>query len=145
MSPMLAAGIANVMQAAYSTGLFVSSASFTAPVQIQGATGNSIGGTTPIAGLQNIACMDAPDHPGLAIVGSGQKRNPDYIEASRDRHVLLKAYFSQLDTGFDSGASLGYQVTITGPNGLTKLYQFLGGEGDSQFTQTRCNLRLVTI
>ena len=137
--------LAQVMPAALGTGLFVSLASFVKPIQTQGATGNSIGGYTPIAGLQNIPCMNAPERTGAAGNSSNEKRTPAYIEAERGRAVLLDAYFPTLDTGFTTGAGLGWQVSITDPGTPAQMYIFLGGEGDSQHTQTRCRLQLVTL
>ena len=145
MNQFIAAEIAQVMPIAYGIGLFVSSASFYAPVQTQGATGNSIGGITPIAGLQNIPCMNAPSRSGAAGISSQERRTVPFVEAERSRHVLLNAYFPQLDTGPTHGAGTGWQVIISDPGGNTNTYLFLGGEGDSQLTQTRCNLELVTL
>lgn len=145
MNQFLAAEIASVMQVAYGTGLFVSLASFVAPIQTQGATGNSVGGYTPIAGLQNIPCMNAPERPGPVGNASFETRAIPHIEAERGRELLLNNYFPTLDTGFAQGAGMGWQVSVTDPNGNTQFLQFLGGEGDSQSTQTRCRLLLVTV
>lgn len=145
MNQFLAIEISQVMPAAYGIGLFVSSASFVAPVQTQGATGNSIGGFTPIAGLQNIPCMNAPERPGPTGNASTETRAIPHIEAERGRELLLKAYFPQLDTGFNQGAGLGWEVQVTDQNGNMNMYDFMGGEGDSQQTQTRCKLILVTV
>ena len=145
MNQFLAIEIDQVMPVAYSTGLFVSSASFVAPVQIQGATGNSIGGYTPIEGLQNIPCMNAPERSGAAGSSSLETRAIPHIKAERARHVLLNGYFPTLDTGFEQGAGMGWECSITDQNGVTQMYDFLGAEGDSQHTQTRCKLLLVTV
>ena len=145
MNQFLAHEIAQVVPVAYGIGLFVSTASFLAPVQTQGATGNSVGGYTAISGLQNIQCMNAPSRTGAAGTSSMERRTTPFVEAERSRHVLLNGYFPQLDTGPTHGAGTGWQVNITDPGGNTNQYIFLGGEGDSQQTQTRCNLELVTL
>lgn len=137
--------IVQVMPLAYGLGTFVSSASFVQPNPVQGATGNTIGGYITLAGLQNIPCMNAPERTGSAGSSSDEKRSVENIQAKRGRHVLLNGYFPALDTGFESGAGLGYQVSITDQNGTASMYTFLGGEGDSQQTQTRCKLELVTV
>ena len=141
----LAIEISQVMPAAYAIGLFVSQASFVQPVQIQGATGNSIGGYTPIAGMQNIPAMNAPEATGLSGGSSNQKRAVDHIEADRQRHMLLKGYYPQLDTGFATGAGAGMQVQVLDPNGQTTLYDFLGGEGDSQAQMSRIRMKIVVL
>lgn len=141
----LAQEIAQVMPVAYGLGLFVSSASFVQPNPIQGATGNTVGGYLALAGLQNIPCMNAPERSGAAGSSSNEDRMVPRIQASRERHVLLNAYFPALDTGYTQGAGAGWQVSITDPGGVVNTYTFLGGEGDSQQTQTRCKLELVTV
>jgi hypothetical protein len=145
MNQFLAIEIDQVMPVAYGTGLFVSLASFSAPVQTQGATGNSIGGTTPITGLQNLPCMDAPERTGLVGNSSNEKRSTANIQAQRTRELLINGYYKQLDTGFATGAGMGWQVSVTGPNGTTNTYIFLGGEGDSQQISTRCKLQMVVL
>ncbi len=145
MNQFIAIEIAQVMPAAYGIGLFVSFASFVAPVQTQGATGNSIGGYIPIDGLQNIPCMNAPERPGMVGNSSTEVRTIQNIEADRERELLLNAYFPQLDTSFTQAASMGWEVVVTDPNGNTNTYDFLGAEGDSQSIQTRCRLKLVAL
>ena len=143
MNQGIAQEIVQVMPTAYGLGVFVSSASFVSPVQIQGATGNSVGGYNPIAGLQNIPCMNAPES-GMKV-SSDETRLLPHIEAERHRHVLLKGYYQQLDTGFSQGAGMGWEVTITDAAGNSQDYDFLGGEGDSQVQMTRIKVMLVTV
>ncbi len=126
--------LAQVMAAAIATGLFVSLASFTAPPTAQGPTGNPVGDYTPIAGLQDISCMDAPESLGRPSVDEAKKL--ENIEASRLRHVLLNACYPQLRTG----AELAWRCTVDGV-----LYDLLGAEQDSQSTQTRCKLYKVAL
>jgi hypothetical protein len=145
MNQSLSVELSQVMPFALATGLFTSTASFYAPVQTQGATGNSIGGTAAIAGLQNIPCMNAPRSSGPGAVSSQEKREVPYIQADRSRHVLLNAYYPQLDTNPTRGAAVGWQCVITDQNGVSNTYIFQGGEGDSQQTQSRVSLELVVI
>jgi hypothetical protein len=145
VNQFIANEIAQVMPTAYGLGIFVSFASFVAPVQTQGATGNSIGGYTAIAGLQNIPCMNAPERPGMVGNSSNEKRSVSNIQAERGRELLLNGYFQQLDTGYNQAAGLGWQVIVQDPDGIASTYQFFGGEGDSQQIQTRCRLMLVTL
>lgn len=133
------------MPLAFGAGLFVSFASFFQPNTEQGPTGNVTGDPTPIDGLQSIPCMNAPERAGTIGMSSDETRKNDYIEAMRTRHVLLNAYFPALDTGFATGAGNGWQASILDPGGVPATYIFLGGEGDSQQTQTRCRLQLVTV
>lgn len=136
--------IAGVMKAALATGLFVSSCTFVELSQIQGSTGNSIGGYVLVAGLpQNIPAMNAPLSVGR--LSSDQTQRFDRIESARQRHMLLGAYYPTLDTGFNEGAGKGWQVRVTDPDGVTQLYNFQGGEGDSQQVMTRIRCQLVTV
>lgn len=122
------------MPLALASGLFVSVASFTRPVQTQGPTGNLIGTQTPVTGLQNIPCMDAPD--GILKPTATEAKSIERIMAEQFRHVLLGGYYANVPPGTGSG----WQVTID-----STLYDLLGAENDSQRTQTRLHLQLVTI
>ena len=133
------------MPVAFGIGLFTSLASFFAPVQTQLATGNYVGAQTPIPGLQNIPCMNAPAAAGLIGLSSDETRLIPRVEAERHRHILLNGYFQQLDTGFAQGAGLGWQLTITNEDGTMETFAFLGGEGDSQQIQTRVRAQVVTV
>ncbi len=127
------------MPQAVATGMFASVASFSAPTTAQGPTGNLQGIFAPVAGLQSIACMNAPDR--IARVSSEEMKALALIEAKRLRHILLGGYYGQLS----DAAGKGWQVTIFDPDGTVTLYDLLGAEADSQQTQTRCSLQLVAI
>lgn len=136
--------IAQTMPLAYATGLFASSATFLQPVQTQGPTGNPIAGApTPISGLIAIPAVNAPR--SIIAVSSDETRELPHIESKRERHMLLKGYYPVLDTGFSQGAGMGWQVQITDPGGNVNVYDFLGGEGDSQSQMTRVRMILVTV
>jgi hypothetical protein len=141
----LAIEIDQVMPAAFATGLFVSTASFVQPIATQGPTGNPTGGYTPIAGLQNIPAMNAPASTGMIGNSSDETRGLAHIEAKRVRRMVLNGYYPLLDTGFSQGAGMGWEVQVTDGNGSPQLYDFLGGEGDSQRQMTRVEMMLVTV
>jgi hypothetical protein len=126
--------IPTVMADAVATGLFVSLASFTQPPTTQGPTGNTTGAFTAIAGLQNIPCFDSPE--SIRIVPSDEKKTVPTTEAGQYRHVLLNAWYPQVN----NGAGQGWRVTVDGV-----LYDLLGADQDSQSTQTRLRLQLVTL
>jgi hypothetical protein len=126
--------IPNVMKRAVASGLFVSLASFFAPDLIQGPTGNPVGTFTPVTGLQGIPCMDAPQSD--IRVSSDEVRSVTDIQAGRYRHVLLNGYYPAVIAGWP----LGWRVTIDGV-----IWDLAGAECDSQRTQTRLKLQLITI
>lgn len=134
MNQGLAYEILSVMPAAYATGLFVSLATLTAPPTTQGSTGNPSGSWTPIAGLTNIPCMDEP--PSMARVQATEVKAVLEIMSSGMRHVLLNQCFVDAL----NWSAKGYRCVV---DGVT--YDLLGAENDSQLTQTRLDLRLVTI
>jgi hypothetical protein len=136
----LAYEIAAVMPLAVSTGLFSSLASFSAPpANQQGPTGNIVTAYQPVAGLQNIPCMDAPESIGR--VSSDESKAIMQLEAGRYRHVLLGGCYQQLR----DATGQGWQCSITDPDGITKIYDMTGAEDDSQATQTRVRLQIVTL
>jgi hypothetical protein len=126
--------IPNVMRRAVASGLFVSLASFAAPDLTQGPTGNPTGAYTPVAGLQNIPCVNAPQSD--IRVSSDEVRSVTDIQAGRYRHVLLNGYYPAVIAGWPQG----WRVTIDGV-----LWDLTGAEADSQSVQTRLKLQLVTI
>lgn len=126
--------IAAVMPMAIATGLFVSLASFTYPDQTQGPTGNLIGSFSPVNGLQDIVCMAMPNS-SKKIAADERKAIPD-IEAMASWHVLLDAYYPIVI----AASGMGWRITVDGV-----LYDLLGADHDSQFTQTRCVCQLVTL
>jgi hypothetical protein len=126
--------IPNVMKRAVASGLFVSLASFFAPDLTQGPTGNLVGTFTAVAGLQNIACVNAPQSD--IRVSSDEVRSITDIQAGRYRHVLLDGYYPAVIAGWPQG----WRVTIDGT-----LYDLTGAEADSLSVQTRLKLQIVTI
>jgi hypothetical protein len=134
MNQTLYPAIVGVMQAARNTGLFVSLASFYQPSTTQGPTGNPTGAYTPVAGLQNIPCMDAPEREGQPA--AHEQKSIDQILAEGYRHVLLNAYYA---AAFNAAES-GWRVYIDGT-----AYDLTGAEADSQRQMTRLRLQRVEV
>lgn len=126
--------IAAAMTMARQTGLFRSLASFSQPGTTQGPTGNPTGTYTPVSGLQNIPCLDAPQSD--IRVSSDEVRTTTDIQAGRYRHVLLNDRYPAVEAGWP----LGWRVTIDGV-----AFDLAGAECDSQRTQTRLKLQAVTL
>lgn len=134
MMQSIQAEIANFMPTAFASGLFVSLATLQAQSTTQGPTGNPLNVYTNVAGVINIPCMDAP--PSIARVNATELKDVEEIMSKGMRHVLLNQCF--VDASKWSG--LGYRVIVDGI-----LYDLLGAENDSQLTQTRLDMQLVTI
>ena len=137
----IALAIAGVMPAAIATGLFVSLFTAMEPVPTIGPTGAVEFDYTPVSGLIDIPCIAAPESP--ANIVATEVRALTEITASEIRHVLLDAWYPQLDAGWrgensdDKGAWI---ATIDGFN-----YEISGVESDSQTTQTRVKVTLATV
>ncbi len=134
MNQNLSYAIAGVMPAALRTGLFVSLCTIQSPDAAQGPTGNPVGTYTNVAGRVNIPCMDAP--PSIARIQATEMKAVADILSQGLRHVLLSKCF--LDAPNWSGK--GYRAIIDGV-----VYDLMGAENDSQNTQTRVDLQLVTV
>lgn len=91
---------------------------------------------TPVTGLQNIPCMNAPISAGG--IQATEVKALQEIESVSIREVLLNGYYAQLD-GLNWG-EVGWQAVV---DSLT--YDILGAERDSQKVITRLKLRLVTL
>ncbi len=95
----------------------------------------------PIAGLTNIPCMDAV--PSTARIQATETKELQDIMSKAYRHVSLNGYYPAFFTdgsGGTGGQGLGWRVNVDGT-----IYDLLGAEPDSQGTQTRLMLQLVTI
>ena len=132
----IAYAVAKVMPAAVATGLSRSVCSISAP------SGNFVNGVAdgvylPVAGLQNVPCMDAP--PSTARIQATEVKALAEIQSAALRHVLLNRYYVELDLPLDWGA-VGWRATIDGT-----LVDIMGAESDSQHTQTRISVRVVSV
>lgn len=126
--------IAQVMEEATATGLFVSLCTFNALDRTQGPTGNLIGTRTPIGGLTDIPCVDAPLSPGT--ISALEAKSLQEIEEKGIRHVILNGYYPAAVSAWQAGA----QVSIDGID-----YEVFAVESDSQTQMTRLKTQLVTM
>ena len=124
-----------VMARALATGLFRSLCTFQVPDGTLGASGAPSGLYTNVAGLVNIPCMDAPQPAAEIKVGASEVRQPGSITDDSPRHVLLGGYYPTVITLWRTGL----RAVV---DGVT--YDVCGAECDSQRTQVRCEMRLVT-
>ena len=126
--------ISQVRPAVTKAGLDVSLATFQSLDTAQGPTGNPVGIYTDVAGLVNIPCMDAPLAPGT--ISALEAKALAEIESKGIRHVSLDGYYPAVVAGWPEG----WRCIV---DGLT--YDLIGAEADSQNSQTRCKLQLVTV
>ena len=122
------------MPQAIATGLFVSLCTIQAPTGNLGVTGAPDGTYADVSGLVNIPCIDAVFSPS-SIQATEVKALQD-IMASGFRHVLLNGSYDSII----AGTGVGWRAIV---DNVT--YDLLGAEPDSQTTQTRLHLRLVTV
>jgi hypothetical protein len=137
----IALAIAGVMPAALATGLFVSLFTAMEPVPTIGPTGAVEFDYTPVSGLVNIPCIAAPESP--ANIVATEVRALTEITASEIRHVLLGAWYPQLDAGWRGEQSDDKGAWIAQIDGFN--YEISGVESDSQTTQTRIKVTLATV
>lgn len=137
MNQNLNYAISQVMPTARRSGLGKSLATITKPPTGQGPTGNPPAGPyVPVSvALTDIVCQNAPESITNKVSATEQRGLAD-IESKAMRHVLLLQCF--LDSKTWSG--LGYRAVIDGVE-----YDLLGAENDSQQTQTRMDLQIVTV
>ena len=126
--------VSQIMPQAQLAGTFTSLATFQSLDGGQGPTGNPPGTYTNVAGLVNIPCMDAP--PSIARVQATEVKAVSEIMSKGMRHVLLDRCFPDAI----NWSSYGYRCIV---DGVT--YDLLGAENDSQLTQTRLDMQLVSI
>lgn len=134
MNQNLNYAIANVMPTAYRSGLMPSFATLQIQSQVQGPTGNFADLWSNVAGLINIACMDAPE--STARIQATEVKGVADILSKGMRHVLLNGYFVDAP----NWSAKGYRCVVDGI-----VYDLLGAEVDSQSTQTRLDLQLATV
>lgn len=121
-----------VMDEARESGLFVSLATFSEPPTTQGPTGNPTGPWTPITGLIDLPCMDAPER--FTTPTANEQKSTAQILSEGFRHVLLDRYYPSVFTASEDG----WRVTIDDID-----YDVLGAEADSQRVMTRLRLQRV--
>ena len=126
--------VQQVMPRAVATGLFVSLCTAQAPSGNKTPYGQPDGTYVNVSGLVDIVCMDAVLETGT-IEATEVKELQD-IMSKAFRHVVLNGWYPQ----FIPGAAIGWRVLVDGI-----IYDLLGAEQDSQSTQTRLKLQLVTV
>jgi hypothetical protein len=127
--------IASVMAAVRGTGLMRSLATFQNQTGGTGPTGFPLNTYTPVAGLINIACMDAPLGTGEGFSVDEGKAQPQIL-AHGERHILLDSYYPAAVDVWRNGGNIVIDGTA---------YDLLGVESDSQRTQTRVRAQVATI
>lgn len=106
------------------------------------SSGAPSGNYTNVAGLIGIMCMDSPLSAGN--IQATEAKALAEIESLSLRHVLLDGYYSLLDG--QNWGDIGWRALITNvATGQVVTYDLLGAERDSQSSQTRLKLRLVTL
>jgi hypothetical protein len=121
-------------------GIMVASGLFTSLVDIQQPDGNFGASGAPsnvwvdVSGLTAIPCMDAPLAPGT--ISALETKALEEIESEGIRHVVLNGYYPTIIAGWRNQ----WRAVIDSVD-----YEIFGAETDSQNTQTRLKLRLVTI
>ena len=130
-------GVVNAIGAgAPQSGLFVSLASFLARPNDPGEEVDQYGaviltGYQPVAGLQNLPCMFAPQ--AAAPSESDTVRMADQYDTKREWHLTLNGYYPNVNQR--------YLLSVDGGD----LYQVMAVEWDSQRTMTRCAVRKYEI
>jgi len=128
------------MAEAVATGLFVSLFTAQEPVPTIGPTGAVEFDYTNVAGLIDIPCMSAPTSTG--DLQATEVRALTDITASELHHVLLNAWYPQLDQGWRGENSDGKGAWIALIDGYQ--YEINGVEADSQSQMTRVRVKLAT-
>lgn len=136
MNQSLLIDIDAVMPLAVATGLFISSCTISAPANSD--TGAPDGTYSPVSGLSDIMCMDAPESLSSGGLSANEAKAEAQIESMAMRHVLLDRYYDELSPSTNWG-DVAWQAAVDGV-----IYDLLGAEADSQQTQTRLRLRKVT-
>ena len=126
--------IAGVMPAAIATGLLSSLATFQSPSADYDSAGAWDGTWDDVAGLVDIPCTAPPISD--AKISATEARQLDQILANEYHHVLLDAWYQQLDEGWRNG----WRVVIDGT-----AYEIAGVESDSQGQMTRVTARISSL
>ena len=126
--------VQQVMPQAVATGLFVSLCTAQAPSGTKTPYGQPDGTFANVAGLINIPCMDGV--MSTSRIQATEVKGLQDILSKAFRHVVLNGWYPQ----FIPGAAIGWRVVVDGI-----VYDLLGAEQDSQSSQTRLELQLVTV
>lgn len=137
MNQSLQPAIDAVMPAALATGLF-QKASVTIQIPDGQLTDNGTpsGNFVDVAGLIGIVAMVAP--PSVSRIMDSTSKTISVQQATNAAHVLLGGYYPDVETAWRGGG----QAVVDGV--LYSNQDILSVESDSQATQTRMYLRVVT-
>lgn len=126
--------IARVMPQAIATGLLVSLCTIQSPGTSYSPGGAPLGTFNDVAGLINIQCMDAVLADGS--IQATETKGLDDIMSAGYRHVFLNGFYPTVIANVKNG----WRAVVDGV-----AYDLLGAEPDSQSTQTRLKLQLVSV
>lgn len=126
--------IARVMPAAVDTGLLISLCTIQSPGQGYTPGGSPAYTYNDVAGLVNIQCMDAV--MSLGNIQATEVKQLDEIKSAGYRHVFLNGYYPTIVANVKNG----WRAVVDGV-----VYDLVGAEPDSQNTQTRLSLQLVSV
>ena len=132
--------IANVMPQAIASGLLVSLCTIQKPGGGYTSGGAPDGTFVNVAGLVNIPCMDSVD--SLGSIQATETQSLADIMSRGIRHVFLNGYYPTIISAatITTGVGAGWRAVVDGIS-----YDLLGAEPDSQNTQTRLHLQLVSV
>lgn len=128
------------MPAAIAGGLMVSACTIQKPDGLLIGAGQPSGNWVAIAGLVGIRCMDAPK--AVDRLMAQEKKSVPSVESLSYRHVLLSGYYGDMIPWGNPRPQL--RAIVTGSDGVPITYDVQGVESDSQETQSRLALHLVT-
>lgn len=136
MNLSLQTAIGMVMEQALATGLFKDVVTIQVPSGVLTDVGFPDGTYVDVAGLIDIEAMVAP--PSTSRIPSNTSKTLSLQQALNAVHVLLGGFYPDAETAWRNG---GRAIVNT------RLYEnedILAVESDSQSTQTRMYLRVVT-
>jgi hypothetical protein len=137
----IAAAIQNVMPTVTADLPWPSLCTFQEPVPTVGPTGAVEFDYVDVSGLIDIPCTAPPPSP--ASITATEVRALEEITAAELHHVLLNAWYPQLDAGWRGEAADGKGAWIALIDGVS--YEISGVESDSQEQMTRMTCKLATV
>lgn len=116
------------------SGLITSLVTIQQPDGLINPNGTPSGTFVAVSGLSNVPCQSAV--PAASTIQATETKDLQEILSKAYRHVFIPAYYPQILAGVGNG----WRAVV---DGVT--YDLLGAEVDSQQTQTRLHLQLVTV
>ena len=132
--------VQRVMPAAVASGLFVSLCTAQQPSGAVTPYNQPDGTYTDVAGLVNIQCMKAV--LAMNTIDATEVKALSDIMSESFWHVVLNGYYPAffLNGTGPGGQQVGWRVIVDGVK-----YDLVAAEPDSQRTQTRLKLQIVTV